>query len=743
MTVLKRKQELKNTSQQLQKYADGNIFSFILIALAVFAVYSATLNYPFQFDDESSIVYNNDITTLTSFNNIHYWLSAYRPLAAFSFALNFYFGGLDVSGYHIVNLFIHIISGFFVYFLIRLLLNLNNYRNHKTDRYNNWIALFSALIFVIHPIQTQAITYIVQRMASMAAMFYIVSVYLYAAGRIEHVQNSNISRAVLFYLSALICGLLGVMTKQSAATFPFAFLLFEICFVRDRENNIFKKYIIASSAVLIVINALFLYYNRQPLSYALHGADISSMDYLINQFVVIIKYLRMVLLPINQCADYGSISDGYDLVKTFWMFDVIGSLLLLILLFASAVFLFKKNKAVSFGIFWFFLALSVESSIIPIADPMFEHRMYLPMAGISLTIVAGIFMLMNKSKAVYVFLALSILILFWGILCYSRNEVWKDKLTLWTDVVNKAPNNARAWYNMGILIKDLRRYDEALIYFDNAIELKPDYSDALLNKGMVYASLGKIDEVIKCYNRVIELNPDDYQSWNNIGNALEKIGRYGEAIDRYKKAAEIKPDFELAWYNAGVASARSGNQEKAVEFYNKALEIKPDFDLAWHNKGDALSSLGKYQEAVKCYDEAIKIIPDSYKVWNNKGTALKNIGQYKEAIESYDKALAIEPNFGMAWFNKGVTLSIIDLNEEAIKCYDKMIEINPAVYEAWNNKGTVLEKLGRYEEAIKCYDKALEINPSFSTAQSNKFLTRQKNRIKKIKSKESSVKSSK
>ena len=692
------KENVKNSiAQRFLSYPYSNIFSFLLIALIAFLSYSNSFKCPFHFDDEVSIVNNNLITSLKYFWNLNFWLSSNRALANFSFALNYYFNRLDVFGYHLVNLVIHIIAGFFVFLLVKLILDLNNYRHYKLDKYKNWFALSAALIFVVHPIQTQAITYIVQRMASMAAMFYIISIYLYAIGRIEQEQKNNIFKAIILYIMAVTFGIFGVMTKQNAVTFPFAFLLFEFNFIRNKENKIFKNYIIISLSALIIACISFLLLNKEILAFALHGLKISSTEYLITQFVVIVKYLQLAILPINQCADYGNISCAFPYIKSFWRFDVVGCFLLLTGLFTLAVYLYKKNRAISFAILWFFLTLSIESSIIPIADPMFEHRMYLPMLGVCICFIYCVFIMLKKLNAVYLFFFIALIIFILAVMCHSRNEIWTNELTLWTDVVEKAPNNARAWYNIGVIFKKLDRNEEAIKYFNKALGISPDY-DALFNKGETMALLGKYEEAIKCYNNVIEIKPDDYQTWNNKGNVLEKLGKYEEAIRSYNKAIEINPGFDLAWYNKGTALSAIGKNEEAILSYNKATEINPGLDLAWYSKGTALSTLGKNEESILCYNKAINIRRENYEAWYNKGTINAIIGKY----------------------------------EEAIKCYDTVIEIKPDFYQALNNKGNVLEKLGNYEEAIKYYDKALQIQPNFDIARNNKFIAQQKNKIRQV-----------
>jgi FOG: TPR repeat len=698
MSGTKKEQVKDRTLHRSLPYLYVNIFSFSLIALTAFIVYSNSFDCQFHFDDEFSIVSNHQITSLSYFTNIDYWLSSHRPLAVFSFALNYHFSKLNVFGFHLVNLLIHIIAGIFVFLLIKLILDLNNYKNAKIDRHKNWFALLAAIFFVVHPIQTQAVTYIVQRMASMAAMFYIMSIYFYSRGRIAQIQNNAVFKAILLYLLASLSGILGVMTKQSAATFPFAFLLFEFIFIRSKENKIFKNYITIFLTTLIVACVTFLFFNGNLLTSALHGTKTSSSDYLINQFVVMVKYLRLTVLPMNQCADYGNVYYGFPFVKSFWEFDTIGCFLFLIGLFTLAICFCKKNKVFSFGIFWFFLTLSIESSVIPIADPMFEHRMYLPMVGMSIFLMSSLFMMLPKLKTTYLYSFIALLIFFLGILCYSRNEIWKNDLTLWTDVAEKAPHNARAWFNKGIALELIGRHGEAMRSYSKAIEIKPEYYEAWYNKGVGLALVGKYEEAMKAYDNAVVIQPEYYNAWNNKGYILNKLGKLEEAIQCYDKAIKIKPEYYDAWYNKGVTLALVGQHEEAIQCYDKAIKIKPEYYDAWYNKGNALEILGKHEEAIQCYDKVIEIKP-----------------------EYYD-----------AWYNKGVAFALAGKHEEAIQCYDKVIEIKPEYYNAWNNKGNVLEKLGNLEEAMKCYDKALQIRPNFNTAQNNKFLVQQKIKIRQL-----------
>jgi protein O-mannosyl-transferase len=625
-----------------------NIISFILIALTGIIVYSNSFDCSFHFDDQNNIVENNIIQSFSNFSSMNFWLNPGRQLSFFSFAINYHFNKLDVFGYHLVNIIIHFITGIFSFLLIKLILNQLKVEsvklkdNHPLPLLSkegkkgwffelstvNWIALFSALLFIVHPLQTQAVTYIVQRMASMAAMFYVISIYLYALGRIEHTQKYNISKAIIFYMFGLFSGFLGVLTKENAATFPFAMLLFEFFFIRNNDKKIFRNYIIISLSVIVLISIIYLVNRSTTLtSAATSGARISSIEYLINQFVIIVKYLKLFIIPINQCSDYGSVSFNYPFILTFWRIDVIGSFLLLSGLFLFGIYLYNKNKVLSFCLFWMFLTLSVESSIIPIADPMNEHRMYLPIIGIGTFLIYSIFLLLSKIKPVYIFSLLSLIIIILGLSCYSRNTIWKNDLTLWSDVTLKAPYNGRGWLYKGITLDNLKRYEEAIKCYDESIKITPDLYRTWYNKGCTLVKLGKNEEGIVCYDEAIKLKSDNPDTWTNKGIALVHLKKYDEAIECYNNALKININDDQAWNNKGNALFHLGRFEEAIKNYEKSLELRTDNYDAWNNKGSALFSLGLLDEAIKCYNKTLELKPDYQDAINNRNVALEKLNK--------------------------------------------------------------------------------------------------------------------
>ncbi|TRZ90245.1 MAG: tetratricopeptide repeat protein [Methanosarcinales archaeon] len=283
--------------------------------------------------------------------------------------------------------------------------------------------------------------------------------------------------------------------------------------------------------------------------------------------------------------------------------------------------------------------------------------------------------------------------------------------------------NAQEWYNKGITLGKLGKYDEAIKCYDKAIEIDPEDLDTWNNKGVALFNLGKYDEAIECYDKSIEINPEHVLAWILKGLVLEYYKKYDEAIECYDKAIEINPEFADAWNNKGSALDNLGKYDEAIKCYDKAIEINPEFSEAWYNKGNALKTLGKYDEAIECYDEAIEINPEDAGTWNNKGRALYLIGKYDEGIKCYDKAIEINPEDANTWNNKGLALKNLGKYDEGIKCYDRAIEINQKDADTWYNKGHALYLIGKYDESIKCCDKTIEINPKAAVGWNNKGLT--------------------
>jgi len=273
------------------------------------------------------------------------------------------------------------------------------------------------------------------------------------------------------------------------------------------------------------------------------------------------------------------------------------------------------------------------------------------------------------------------------------------------------PKHADAWLGKGIVLIVHGRYKEAIECLDNAIKIRPGNVIAWYNKGLALDNLGKHIEAIEYYDKILEFNPRHTDALSGKGVALSSLRRYEEAIECFNKALEINPGRIETWIQKGLAMVTLNKYDEAVKCFDKALEINPRFDAAWYGKGFVMIRLNEYEKAVECFNRVLEIKPEHAEAWYSKGYALVRLGRYEEAVECFDYALKIKPTNVMAWYEMGVTLSLMGRYGEAMICYDRALEINPRHVKTWIHKGAVLGELGRYREAIECFDRTLDIDP--------------------------------
>jgi len=361
-------------------FPDRSLAVLLLLSLLAALIYSNTFSIPFHFDDADNIVQNPQIKDLTNFFD----LSGSRYVGFLSFALNYSVGGLQVFEYHLVNLIIHIANGFLVYSLVLLLFKAESQHSSLTTHDSPlttvpWIALGAAMLFVAHPIQTQAVTYIVQRFASLVTLFYLLTVFCYLKWRLA---SSETRSRYLWYGGALLSTVLAMKTKENSFTLPFMILSVEAIFFRSST----RKRWLALLPFLLTLPIIPLSHpgamGEGEAGFAQGTAEISRSDYLFTQFRVIVTYLRLLFLPIGQNLDY-----DYPIYHSILEPAVLFSFLFLLLIFVVSLFVIfysrlttqdSQLRLMGFGMVWFFLTLSIESSIIPIKDVIFEHRLYLP-----------------------------------------------------------------------------------------------------------------------------------------------------------------------------------------------------------------------------------------------------------------------------------------------------------------------------------------------------------------------------
>jgi tetratricopeptide (TPR) repeat protein len=673
--LMERETKLVDKCQSTAVYQATTLLVFVILG---FLIYSNTLKSPFVFDDRSIIEDNHHIrlTELTLKDIIAAGFKSYhhhRPVANISFALNYYFHRYNVIGYHYTNVIIHILTGIFLYLFIKNTLTTPLLR-HRYERYR-WIPFFAALLWLIHPVQTQSVTYIVQRMNSLTAMFYILSLLLYVKGRLAG-QEQN--KSWPWFAGCILSGILALGCKAIAATLPVFILLYEWYFFQDLNITRLKRYLPYAVGIFILCAFLGLWYlGTSPLEKTLSGYDqreFTLTERLLTQPRAVIYYISLLTYPhpgrLNLDHDFAI---SYSLIAPSTTLPCIGAVIGLI---AFAFYIAKRQRLLSFCILWFFGNLVIESSVFAL-ELVFEHRLYLPSMLVCLAIVALAWRCIKQNwLRLAVFCIAAILCCGWT---YERNSVWSDPATLWKDCVAKSPEKARPHNNLG-----------------QALETQ-----------------GKLDEAISHYRQSLQVKPDNAESYNNLGNVLLAQGKFDEAISHFRQALRIKPNFAEAHYNLGIRLAIQGKSDEAISHYRQALQVKPDYAKAHNNLGNALSAQGKFDEAISHYRRALEINPNLAEAHSNMGIRLTVQGKFDEAISHYRQALEINPNLTEAHYNLGIRLAVHGKFDEAISHFRQALQLKPDYAKAHNNLANVLITTGRVDEALKHFREAVRLKTDY------------------------------
>jgi len=652
--------------------------SFLILLLFVvlgFGIYSNTLEAPFHFDDEPDIIENSHIRiTNLSFNAIKNAgfnnFDSSRPIAYISFAINYYFHQYNPKGYHVVNIIIHILTGILLYLFIKTTLSIPISKSSCTlipqSLNPAFIAFFAALIWLVNPVHTQSVTYIVQRENSMASMFFILSLWLYAQGRmIKHLQLTSrqhdksstldtntlaIKRKTAFSFQLLIPGLyfsgaflswvLALGCKQTAATLPFFIFLYDWYFFQDLNKDWLKRQLNYLLVVFVLFGLIaFLYLGLNPLEKITSIADYANKEFtfaerVLTQPRVVLYYLSLLFFP-----HPARLNLDHNFPLSHSLIDPVTTLLSLCIIFGLiglAVYTAKKERLLSFCILWFFGNLVIESSVIPLAI-IFEHRTYLPsMLVWLLAVTLGYRYIKHKWSGVALVLVAAIVFSFWT---YQRNSVWKDPVALWSDCVEKSPQKSRPHNNLGAALDEQDRTEEAIEHYLQALRIKPDNEKAHNNLGNALDKQGHTEEAVEHYLQALRIKPDFEKALNNLGTALEKQGRTEEAIEHYLQALRIKPDYVDAHYNLGLALYKQGRTEEAIEHYLQALSIEPEFIEALNNLALTYMVKNENDKALALFTKLTALQPHNAGHYYNLACIYSSQNQIEASLDRLKKAI--------------------------------------------------------------------------------------------------------
>jgi protein O-mannosyl-transferase len=542
--------------------------SLLLVGLGL-AAYSNSLQASWHFDDEPNITQNSyvHINTLSLASLLGAMLQdrrQNRPFSNLSFALNYYFSGQQVFAYHLVNLLLHLLGSLLVFFNLRLLFRRAGLNRDRSDP----AALAAAAVWTVHPLNVQAVTYIVQRQTVMASVLMLGALLAYLSAR----ESKAPGRRLLLYGGSALAFILAAGSKEIALVTPALILLVEFYFYQGLSPAFLRRRPLALAAALLLFSGLVLLFLRAPMrSQIAHGFQnfpFTLSQRLLTEPRVLYSYLGLTLWPVPLSVEHD------PLVSWSWLhpWTTAPALLGWTVILVAAILKARSYPWLSFAALWYLLNLSLESSFLPL-DLMFEHRLYLPSLAVIVPLLAGPVFSARRLSRVWPLLALLTLMLL--AMTRERNRVWQTELDLWRDCARKTPFKAAAFINLGAAFREAGDDDRAFPAFDRAVKLDPKSPDAFLNRGIAYGKKGQLELALLDFDSALALNPGLAKVYYNRGLALAEQGRFQAALADWTRAIELDPGLTPAYLSRGSLYLRLGQSRLAQSDFLKARNQSP------------------------------------------------------------------------------------------------------------------------------------------------------------------------
>ncbi|UCF87110.1 MAG: tetratricopeptide repeat protein [Nitrospiraceae bacterium] len=641
------------------------VLAFLIIVIIL--AYSNSIHGSWAMDD---VIATNEPIQITHIQD----LLGFRKVTNATFTLNQLIAPFSPPSFRLVNILIHVVNAFLIYILayssVLLWLKNQDFQSH-TDSLKDKklfdspllpfsVALLSSSIFALHPININAVAYIVQRMASLSTLFVLLSLLIYISAR----QSAGKYKPLLLYVLSVICIIIGIFSKENALMAVPLILLYDYVFLaRFNTRELIKKFSIITGAGIVIFAFVSYFLNLHNVFLELVGfllepneplpwrgwmaADVSwtPLQHVLTEFRVLSRYLFLLILPFPQFLIF--IWGGYPVSQgiTEPVTTLLSMLLVVSLLFFSLLRL-KRYPFLCFGILWYFIAISLESFFALGSDLYFEHRNYLPLSGFAVGLSGHVLLSFRRKVELKRVWTITIIIcILLGALTFSRNAIWKDSVILWEDTLRKNPSDYRAHNNLGYAFQTQGLMNKALEHYRTAVKLKPRYPKAHNNLGIAYQARGFIDRAIEHYKIAVNLKPDYPNALYNLGNAYNLKGLYDMAIENYKAALELNPSNYRAQNNLGVAYKSQGHLSEAIEHYRAAIEIKPNYSEAYTNLGNAYRSQGLTDKAIKHYKASIRFNPNNPEAHINLAVSYRSQGLVDRADKHLSIARKLKPKF--------------------------------------------------------------------------------------------------
>jgi tetratricopeptide (TPR) repeat protein len=665
-----------------------------LVAL-VCAAYANSLAGPFVFDDQLAILDNPTLRSLS-------WTALVppsgggltvegRPVLNYSLALNHAISGYEVWSYHVVNLVIHAAAALVLFGVIRRTLH----RIEVCAAHAAPLAFASAALWALHPLQTESVTYVVQRTESLMGLFYLLTLYCTLRG-------CAATRSGGWFASAVAACWLGMATKEVMVSAPLLVLLYDRTFIAGSFAAAWQRrqklYVGLAASWLLLGFLVFASGNRGGTIGA--AAGVTSWEYALCQSRALVRYLGLSAWPTPLIFDYGA-----DFVK--W-FEVIPHAALDLSLLALTFVALWRWPALGFVGLWFFAILAPTSSVVGGTRQMLaEHRMYLSLAAVSVLSVVGLYRwLGRRSWLVWAAAAVA-----FGLSTAARNRDYRNELAIYADTVAKRPANPFARNNYGTALVVAGRIDAAAEQFAAAIRLLPDFAQGHNNLAGAYFRLGRPQDCVTQAAIAVRLQPDYAEAHANLGTAQLRLGNPTAAVAHFGTALRLKPDFADAHANLGAALAQAGRGDEAIARFETTLRLKPNHQDAHYSLGVVLQQAGRLAEAIRHYEAALRVRANYAEAHSNFSLALLQTRRAPEALAHAEAAVQLKPDFADARCNLALVLVELRRLPDAIREFETALRLNAHLVDARFRLGNALCDAGRPADAIPHYTLVAQARP--------------------------------
>ncbi|HTZ19987.1 MAG TPA: tetratricopeptide repeat protein [Opitutaceae bacterium] len=665
----------------------------VLLVTAVTLCYWNSLSTPFLFDDAGAVVNNPTIRHLASWEVLappaDGSTTTGRPVVNFSYALNYAVSGGNVWSYHALNVAIHALAALALLGIVRRTLPesvgaqtccaLEDEGRSKSAPLRSdtpWLAFAIALLWAVHPLQTESVVCVAQRTESLCGLFFLLTLYCFVRAQ------SAIGGSNLWLTLSLLACLLGMATKEVMVTAPLLVLLYDRTFLAGSFGAAWRRhrrfYAALAGTWLLLAWLVWRGSGARGASAGL-GLGVSSWTYLMQQCKAIVLYLRLSVWPHPLVLDYGT-AIAQSLSEVLWQ-----AIVVLALLGLTIWALIRKPVAGFLGA-WFFLILAPSSSVLPlVTQTMAEHRMYLPLAAVIALLVLGLPAWLRRSAPTFpspftlpfTFTFTLALAFSLGLMTVVRNRDYRDAVTIWTDTVTNYPQSARAHENLAVALLQLGRSAEADLHFARAVALQPGYVTAHYDWGAALLDQGRVPEAIAELQSAVRLAPEHADARVNLGNALMRAQRPAEAIVHYEAALRLRPAAD-AHYDLGLALIGSGRAGEAAQEFRAALQLDPNLPEAHYQLARLAGAAGQFADAERHYDETLRLAPDHVAAHAGLGLLLARSGRLEPAAGHFRAVLRLQPANADAHANLGNVLLLQGQVREAIACYENALRLRPA-----------------------------------------------------------------